>query len=275
VIHHPLLSRQFVGSIFYGILSSPWELNVLSLLIDLVFGVAMGALGGFFGIGGGLIAIPIMTILFDQTQTLAQGTALVMMAPNLILAFLRYQQRTPLNLSLVLPLAGAGLVCAGLGAKIATSMSPQVIQLGFAILMIFLAGLNLARARLVAVSKALTPSTSPRLGALGGACGALGGFFGVGASVVAVPVLTSVFGFTQVAAQGMALSLALPSSMITLVTYGLGGHVDWPMGLAMALGGVLSVSWGVKWAYRAPERVLCGLFSLFLLGCSALLILRH
>lgn len=248
---------------------------MLSLLIDLVFGVAMGALGGFFGIGGGLIAIPIMTILFDQTQTLAQGTALVMMAPNLILAFWRYQQRTPLKWSLVLPLAGAGLVSAGLGAKIATSMSPKVIQLGFAILMIFLAGLNLVRARLVAVPRALTHSTSPRLGVLGGACGALGGFFGVGASVVAVPVLTSVFGFTQVAAQGMALSLALPSSMITLVTYGLGGHVDWPMGLAMALGGVLSVSWGVKWAYRAPESVLCGLFSLFLLGCSALLIFRH
>lgn len=248
---------------------------MLALFIDFAFGVAMGALGGFFGIGGGLIAIPVMTIIFEQSQTLAQGTALVMMVPNLVLAFWRYQQRTPLNWPLVLPLAGAGFICAGMGARLATKMDAQVIQFGFAILMIFLAMLNLVRARLAAVSKSLAHPTSSRLAVLGTGCGALGGFFGVGASVVAVPVLTGVFGLTQVAAQGMALSLALPSSLITLVTYGMGGHVNWSMGSAMALGGLLSVSWGVKWAYRAPEAVLCGLFSLFLLGCAGLLILRQ
>ncbi|WNN40210.1 sulfite exporter TauE/SafE family protein [Pseudomonas inefficax] len=41
-----------------------------------------------------------------------------------------------------------------------------------------------------------------------------------------------------------------------------GGHVDWQMGLAMALGGLLSVSWGVRWAYRAPEKTLVRLIFL-------------
>lgn len=108
-------------------------------------------------------------------------------------------------------------------------------------------------------------------GSLGGA---LGGCFGVGASVVAVPVLTGVFGFSQVAAQGMALSLALPSSLITLITYGMEGNVDWSMGAAMALGGLFSVSLGVRLAYRAPEKLLCGLFSCFLAGSAALLLIR-
>lgn len=144
---------------------------MLAIFVDFAFGVAMGALGGFFGIGGGLIAIPVMTIIFEQSQTLAQGTALVMMVPNLVLAFWRYQQRTPLNWPLVLPLAGAGFICAGVGARLATKMDAQVIQFGFVILMIFLAMLNLVRARLAAISKSLTHPTSSRLAVLGTGCG--------------------------------------------------------------------------------------------------------
>ncbi len=247
---------------------------MFALLLDFCFGIAMGILGGFFGIGGGLVAIPIMTLWFDQSQTMAQGTALIMMVPNVVLALWRYQQRTPLNWKWVFPLGGAALISAGLGARIATAMDAHLIQVGFAVLMLLLAVLNLLRARLVAGSPAKARTTSFRLTALGGGCGALGGFFGVGASVVAVPVLTGVFGFSQVAAQGMALSLALPSSLITLITYGMEGHVDWSMGAAMALGGLFSVSWGVKWAHRVPERLLCGSFSFFLLGSASLLLTR-
>jgi uncharacterized membrane protein YfcA len=36
---------------------------------------------------------------------------------------------------------------------------------------------------------------------------------------VATPVLTSLFGTTQVVAQGLSLALALPSTGVTLVTY--------------------------------------------------------
>ncbi|MFG0419582.1 sulfite exporter TauE/SafE family protein [Pseudomonas sp. zjy_8] len=247
---------------------------MLALVLDFCFGIAMGVLGGFFGIGGGLVAIPIMTLWLDQSQTMAQGTALIMMVPNVVLALWRYQQRTPLNWKWVFPLGLAALLSAGYGARIATEMDAHLIQVGFAVLMLLLATLNLFRSRLATRSTATARATSFRLAALGGGCGALGGFFGVGASVVAVPVLTGVFGFSQVAAQGMALSLALPSSLITLITYGLEGHVDWSMGAAMALGGLFSVSLGVRLAYRAPEKLLCGLFSCFLAGSAALLLIR-
>ncbi|WP_425313421.1 hypothetical protein [Pseudomonas putida] len=46
----------------------------------------MGALDGLFGIGGGLVAIPFMILFLDLSQTVAQGTALVMMVPNVAIA---------------------------------------------------------------------------------------------------------------------------------------------------------------------------------------------
>ena len=106
---------------------------------------------------------------------------------------------------------------------------------------------------------------------LGGVSGAMGGLFGVGGAVVATPVLTSVFGTTQVVAQGLSLSLALPSTGVTLLTYALHEHVNWWMGVPLAVGGLLSISWGVRLAHSLPERLLRSLFCVFLLICALML----
>lgn len=97
------------------------------------------------------------------------------------------------------------------------------------------------------------------------------GLFGVGGAVVATPVLTSVFGATQVMAQGMSLALAAPSTGLTLLTYALHHEVDWTIGIPLALGGILSVSWGVRAAHAMSERLLRGLFCGFLVLCAVML----
>ncbi|MFX8199664.1 TSUP family transporter, partial [Acinetobacter baumannii] len=58
----------------------------------------LGVAGGLLGIGGGLIAIPVLGYLYGMDQHLAQGTALVMIAPNVLIGFLRYHQRHPVHL---------------------------------------------------------------------------------------------------------------------------------------------------------------------------------
>ncbi|MNV94852.1 Sulfite exporter TauE/SafE [compost metagenome] len=82
------------------------------------------------------------------------------------------------------------------------------------------------------------------------------------------------FGTSQVMAQGLALALAAPSTGVTLVTYALHGHVAWALALPLALGGLLSISWGVRLAHALPERLLRALFAGFLLLCALLLGLR-
>ena len=58
-------------------------LILLSFALPLCLGALLGFGGGIFGIGGGIIAIPVLVGLFGMDQKLAQGTALVMMVPNL------------------------------------------------------------------------------------------------------------------------------------------------------------------------------------------------
>ncbi|MFY0731428.1 sulfite exporter TauE/SafE family protein [Pseudomonas sp. NFX15] len=238
----------------------------------LIFGAALGTLGGLFGIGGGLIAIPLLGVLFGLDQQIAQGTALVMVVPNVMLALWRYHQRNRIELRHALPLAVMGFCFAWLGSIWALGIDAQTMRVGFVAFLVALSVYNLLR-----MFASSTPAVSqmnyswPWLGVLGAASGAMGGLFGVGGAVVATPVLTSLFGTSQVVAQGLSLALALPSTGVTLVTYAVHQQVNWMIGVPLAVGGLMSISWGVKIAHALPERLLRGLFCGFLVLCAVML----
>ncbi|MES2820071.1 MAG: sulfite exporter TauE/SafE family protein [Pseudomonadota bacterium] len=248
---------------------------MIDLSINLLLGLALGSLGGLFGIGGGLIAIPALGVLFGLDQQLAQGTALVMVVPNVLLALWRYHQRNRIELHHALTLGLSGLCFAWLGSAWAVTLEPGVMRLAFVAFLLMLAAYNLARLfmRPSPTSSALRHPW-PWLGLLGAGSGLLGGLFGVGGAVLATPVLTGVFGTSQVIAQGLSLALAAPSTGITLATYAWHQHVDWALGIPLAVGGLLSIGWGVKLAHALPERLLRGLFCAFVLLCALLLGLR-
>nr|WP_033866320.1 sulfite exporter TauE/SafE family protein [Pseudomonas sp. Pse1] len=238
----------------------------------LLLGAALGTVGGLFGIGGGLIAIPALGVLFGLDQQLAQGTALVMVVPNVMLALWRYHQRNRIELRHALPLASMGFCFAWLGSIWAVGVDAQVMRIGFVVFLVALSVYNLMRMFMTAAAPTAQMRYSwPWLGVLGAASGVMGGLFGVGGAVVATPVLTSLFGTTQVVAQGLSLALALPSTGVTLATYALHQQVDWHIALPMAVGGLLSISWGVKIAHALPERLLRGLFCGFLVLCAVML----
>lgn len=238
----------------------------------LVFGAALGTLGGLFGIGGGLIAIPLLGVLFGLDQQIAQGTALVMVVPNVMLALWRYHQRIRIELRHALPLAIMGFCFAWLGSIWAVGIDAQTMRIGFVAFLIALSAYNLVRMFVASAPPASQMNYSwPWLGLLGAASGTMGGLFGVGGAVVATPVLTSLFGTSQVVAQGLSLALALPSTGVTLVTYAVHHQVSWVIGLPLAVGGLMSISWGVKVAHALPERLLRGLFCGFLVFCAVML----
>ena len=238
----------------------------------LAFGAVLGTVGGLFGIGGGLIAIPVLGVLFGMDQQLAQGTALVMVVPNVMLALWRYHQRNRIELRHSLPLALMGFCFAWLGSIWAVGVDARVMRIGFVAFLIALSVYNLTRMFMASAPvSAQMRYPWPWLGVLGAASGTMGGLFGVGGAVVATPVLTSLFGTSQVVAQGLSLALALPSTGVTLVTYAFHHQVNWMVGLPLAVGGLLSISWGVKVAHAMPERLLRGLFCGFLVFCAVML----
>lgn len=250
-------------------------MDIASWLLNLLLGAALGTLGGLFGIGGGLIAIPALGVLFGLDQQLAQGTALVMVVPNVVLALWRYHQRNPIDHRHALALGVSGLLSALLASLVAVQLDARSMRLAFVVFLLALATFNLWRLfrRLPAGGQQLSYPW-PWLIPLGALSGLLGGLFAVGSAVLATPSLTAIFGVSQVIAQGLSLALALPATSVTLLTYAAHGEVDWSIGLPLAIGGLASISWGVKLAHALPEKLLRLLFCGFLLVCAVLLGLR-
>ncbi len=250
-------------------------MTLLQFFLDIALGLLLGALGGLFGIGGGLLAIPALGLLFGLDQQLAQGTALVMVVPNVLLALWRYHQRNRIDWRHALLLGVSSFVLAWVGAAVAVGLDAEAMRRGFVGFLLALAAWSLTQVFLrSAAGTTELRRPWPWLGVLGGGAGLLGGLFGVGGAVLATPVLTLLFGVSQVVAQGLSLALAAPSTAVALITYGVHGQVEWSTGIPLAVGGLLGISWGVRLAHALPQRLLRGLFTLFLLLCALLLGLK-
>jgi uncharacterized membrane protein YfcA len=245
-----------------------------TVLFNFGLGAALGVAGGLLGIGGGLIAIPVLGYLYAMDQHLAQGTALVMIAPNVLLGFWRYHQRNRIDLRSVGSIAVFAMVTTYVAARLAGGIDAGHLRVAFAVFLILLA-LYFGRRQTGTtgtVDVAARPMPRAALPVLGIVSGAMSGIFTVGGGLIVVPALVSLFGEKQTRAQGMGLALAAPGALVALVAYGQGGHVDWQVGLPMALGGVLSVSWGVALAHRFSAARLRMLFSVVLVGTAVLML---
>jgi len=244
--------------------------DLLHLLAAFALGLAGGAIGGLFGIGGGVVVIPLFGILFGVDQQVAQGSALIMVVPNVIVAFWRYCQRVGLDLRMAATLAVAGLITTYPVAVFATALNPGKLRLGFAGFLVALAGVVSFRTWRGALAASRREPlgwgwTAP-VGVLGGI---VSGLFGVGGAFVGPPILTAFFGVRQIEAQGLGLAIVCPGATIALFTYAAAGQVDWGLGIPLAIGGTAAVSVGVAAANRLPERPMRYAFCVLALGLLA------
>ncbi|ABB24577.1 conserved hypothetical protein [Pelodictyon luteolum DSM 273] len=103
----------------------------------LCIGILAGVLSGMFGIGGGIIIVPALVLLFGMTQQTASATSLVaLLLPVGILGVLEYYREGRIsmeNVWLGLLLAAGLFAGAYFGAKIATQLSGTVLRRAFAV----------------------------------------------------------------------------------------------------------------------------------------------
>jgi len=239
-------------------------LSAVHLFTVLLIGASLGFFGGVFGIGGGIIAVPLLVLGFGLDQPFAQGTALVLMVPNLLVGWWRYHQRHPMKWQAIFAIGASATVTTWLIAHIATRMDPQLLR------WIFSGAMSLLALRLLSATqrhaehseRQLNMRALPLVGMVGG-CSM--GLLGIGGGLLAGPLLSGWLGQRQTTAQGLALALVAPSSVVALATYAQAQRVDWALGMPMALGGLFTVSAGVALAHRLPERPMRVSFAVIML----------
>ena len=111
-----------------------WYLYVLA-------GLICGVFSATFGVGSGIIMIPVLVLVFSLPQKSAQGTCLAVMVPMALAGALRYQWNPEIHMDVkIIGLLSLGAVVgAVIGASLAGWLSGSVLRKLFAVIMIAVA----------------------------------------------------------------------------------------------------------------------------------------
>lgn len=103
--------------------------------------------------------------------------------------------------------------------------------------------------------------------------GFLNGLFGSGGGVVAVMFLRNILQ-DEKKAHASATLMILIMSVVSLVFYGLYGHIDWSTGLSFVPGGIIGAVLGTRFLKNMQSDKLKRLFGLVLAVSGAVMLLR-
>jgi len=109
-------------------------------LVVMAGGLVAGTMSGFFGIGGGVVNVPLMVMAFGLVQRVAQGTSLVIATVTALAGVLRthYSTDTKVDFRAAMCLAPMAMLGSRLGASLAVNSDDKALQQGFGILMILI-----------------------------------------------------------------------------------------------------------------------------------------
>ena len=114
-----------------------------SIFLSCLAGMGIGTMSGMLGIGGGIMVIPALTMLFGFSHKQAVGTSVAMLLPPIgIFAFITYWRAGTVDLTAALWLALGFAVGAFIGSWIVSTgwIPEQILQRCFAIFMLYVAG---------------------------------------------------------------------------------------------------------------------------------------
>jgi uncharacterized membrane protein YfcA len=115
-------------------------MDLVTVVIGLIIGLAAGTLGGMFGIGGGLLMVPLMAWLLHFSQHKAQGTSLaVLVVPVALPAVINYYKQGNMDPKIAAIIALGFLGGGYLGSKISLSLDENVIKKLFAVFLVAVA----------------------------------------------------------------------------------------------------------------------------------------
>ena len=243
-------------------------------------GLSGGLLSGLFGIGGGIILLPLLKLLLGLGQHQAQGITLAaMLVPGSIPALMHYHQRgIPIPWKLVgwlilgfLPGVWAGAVIAGL-------IPGCQLRWGFSGFLILLAIWTAARPVKGEDAKPAAPLGCTQLlwkGVLVGMVGGLlSGLLGIGGGVIMIPLLALWLRLPQHQAQLVSLAvLVLPIRLPGVLVYAQeSGVFPWFILFGLASGFAFGTYFGARFATALSGRRLRNSFAGLMLVTAGMMI---
>lgn len=104
-----------------------------TVLLVLAAGLLVGVLSSLFGVGGGLLMVPFMVLVINESQHLAEGTSLLVIVPTAVVGVIAHLRNHFVSFRHALLVAIGGIGGAYLGADIALRIDPETLTKVFGV----------------------------------------------------------------------------------------------------------------------------------------------
>lgn len=262
----------------------------------LLLGTVVGLVAGMFGVGGGFLLTPLLSVVFGVPLPIAVGTGLCQMIGTSTAALLRHRKLGNGEVRFdVLMLAGSA-VGALAGARTVSELEKAgttdvvgrqlpivsvALYAGYAALLLATSWLMWRQAaappgaraapltrfrhgpqiRLPNTGLTLSPFAISYVGVL---LGFLSGLLGIGGGVALMPILIYGFGFPIRQAAGTGILALLVTVTVGTVQHAIDGHVHLGLAAVLLVGSTISAQFGALLTRRMQPRVLRRAFAVLL-----------
>jgi uncharacterized membrane protein YfcA len=258
----------------------------MEIVAFVLLGIVAGFFAGLMGIGGGIITVPVMSLLIlpyldfpsEVIMHIAIASSLAAILPTSIMSTYGHHRQGGIVWPIAMKMTPGLLLGAGLGAFFASNLTHYVLQLTFALFLIFVSIYMFFSPADLIKPGAKRMSNFPYISLL---IGALSAVLGVGGGTMTVPYL--LWRGTEIhQAIGISAYCGLPIAISsTVVFYFMQSTSDsslsfefvyLPAVLGISTGSIIFAPVGAKFTACMPVRKVKILFSLVLLASSAQLL---
>ena len=261
---------------------------MIFFLLSVILGMVSGLLAGLFGIGGGIVIVPVLVLLFtmygmasDLVMIMSVATSLATIIVTSMASMLAHHRLGSVMWRKVLRLAPGIMIGATLGAVVANHIDADVLRYIFIVFLLYV-GVQMAfqimpEPGAVKESKVLDFIVANLIGLMSS-------IVGIGGGTLTVPYLvrcryamrnavaiSSACGL-PIAVAGTISYAALGWNQVQLPGWSL-GYVYLPAFLGISLGSSLTAPIGAKLAHRLPAQKLKRYFSILIFLMAVKLVL--
>ena len=243
----------------------------------IILGICAGILAGMFGIGGGIVIVPALVLIFGMSLLAASGTSLAaLLLPAGITALLQYKRAGLLNIK-ISAIVAFGIFCgSAIGANVALNIDNILLKQIYGLFLIW-AGIKFARPLdLFQTNKKNKEPDKTRedyenlklyiFFAVGIIAGIAAGMFGIGGGIVITAFLIGILKLPAKNAIAISLaSLLLPVGLPGVISYYMKGYIEVLPAIMIAIGIELGSAFSANFAIKMKSDYIKRLYGCFII----------
>ena len=245
----------------------------LNYILIFLLAILTSTASALVGLGGGLLLIPLIILIFDLPMKFVAGTMLIAMVPYTLIATLRNLKQGYVNFRIGLVMETGSVLGVIIGSHLSVFIPDLLLKFFFLVIVIYLMlSLQIPSdspynyvARLYKSLNHIPPFftckatpenhfSASALIFIGLLAGTFSGMLGIGGGFLKTPVLIVGIMLPPKVAVGTALFMILITASVGAINHALLGHINYTIALIITLGMMIGAYFGTGILKSQPEQ---------------------